>query len=98
VVVFHSGTSQVGKDIITTGGRVIAVTAFASTLSDALKLAYTRIDGIDFEGKTYRKDIAHRYDYTDCFTPRSEQLMQSIVHSKVFRRDRTHVCSGRRVR
>ncbi|KAF8531918.1 phosphoribosylglycinamide synthetase, partial [Gautieria morchelliformis] len=60
VVVFHAGTSRVGNDVVTAGGRVLAVTAFASTLRDALQLAYARIDGIDFEGKTYRKDIAHR--------------------------------------
>jgi phosphoribosylamine--glycine ligase / phosphoribosylformylglycinamidine cyclo-ligase len=60
VVVFQAGTSRVGNDVVTAGGRVIAVTAFASTLRHAVQLAYTRIDGIDFEGKTYRKDIAHR--------------------------------------
>ncbi|KAF8591862.1 aminoimidazole ribonucleotide synthetase [Ramaria rubella] len=60
VLVFHAGTSRTGSDIVTAGGRVIAVAAFAPTLRDAVKLAYTRIESITFDGKTYRKDIAHR--------------------------------------
>ncbi|KIJ54288.1 hypothetical protein M422DRAFT_73781 [Sphaerobolus stellatus SS14] len=59
-VVFHAGTSQVGNDIVTAGGRVIAVAAYGATIQEALQRAYARVDAIDFEGKTYRKDIAHR--------------------------------------
>ncbi|KAF8518008.1 aminoimidazole ribonucleotide synthetase [Hysterangium stoloniferum] len=59
-VVFHAGTSRSGDEVVTAGGRVIAVAAFATTLQEALKLAYTRINAVEFEGKTYRKDIAHR--------------------------------------
>lgn len=45
---------------MTAGGRVLAVTAYAATLEDALKAAYEGVDNVDFEGKTFRRDIAHR--------------------------------------
>ena len=73
MVVFHSGTARIGNDLVTAGGRVIAVAAFASTLADALKLAYARIDEITFEGKTYRKDIGYRYVLLNTFIPRAQQ-------------------------
>ncbi|TFK30841.1 bifunctional purine ADE1 [Coprinopsis marcescibilis] len=60
VVVFHAGTTYSGEQIVTSGGRVLAVTAYGSTLQDALASAYKGVDNISFEGKTFRKDIAHR--------------------------------------
>lgn len=60
VVVFHAGTRQVSSDIVTSGGRVLAVSAYAPTIHEALEKAYTGADRISFEGKTYRKDIGHR--------------------------------------
>lgn len=41
---------------------MIVVSAFASTLEAALKAAYEGVDAVQFEGKTFRRDIAHRYD------------------------------------
>jgi phosphoribosylamine--glycine ligase/phosphoribosylformylglycinamidine cyclo-ligase len=49
-----------GNDVVTSGGRVLAVTAYAPTLQEALSAAYTGVDAVSFEGKTYRRDIAHR--------------------------------------
>lgn len=63
MVVFHAGTSKSGNDIVTSGGRVLAVTAYAATLQKALDLVYSGVDKVSFEGKTYRRDIAHRYEY-----------------------------------
>jgi phosphoribosylamine--glycine ligase/phosphoribosylformylglycinamidine cyclo-ligase len=60
VTVFHAGTSSEGNQVVTSGGRVIAVTAYASTLPEAVKLAYAGVDQVHFEGKTFRRDIAHR--------------------------------------
>ncbi|KAG8219646.1 phosphoribosylglycinamide synthetase [Butyriboletus roseoflavus] len=60
VVVFHCGTSLNGDELVTTGGRVLAVSATASSLEEALSSVYTAIDKISFEGKVYRRDIAHR--------------------------------------
>lgn len=50
-----------GNDLVTSGGRVMAVTCCAPTLEQALAQVYAAVDKISFEGKFYRRDIAHRY-------------------------------------
>jgi phosphoribosylamine--glycine ligase/phosphoribosylformylglycinamidine cyclo-ligase len=65
--VFHAGTSTNGNQLVTSGGRVIAVTAFAPTLQEAVDLAYAGVEKVDFEGKTFRRDIAHRYNRFNMF-------------------------------
>ncbi|KAI0041892.1 aminoimidazole ribonucleotide synthetase [Auriscalpium vulgare] len=60
VVVFHAGTLKSDGAVQTSGGRVIAVSAHAPTLRAALDAAYAGVDQVQFEGKTYRKDIANR--------------------------------------
>ncbi|QHN02477.1 phosphoribosylamine--glycine ligase [Granulicella sp. WH15] len=59
-VVFHSGTAIKDGQLVTAGGRVLAVTAAAATLEDALHKAYGALAGIRFEGMQYRRDIAWR--------------------------------------
>lgn len=56
-ILFHAGTKQSGEDIVTNGGRVIAVTAFGSDKNDALRISYRNAALIDFEKKYYRSDI-----------------------------------------
>ncbi|KZT36603.1 phosphoribosylamine--glycine ligase [Sistotremastrum suecicum HHB10207 ss-3] len=60
VVVFHAGTDVKSGQLVTSGGRVIAVSAYGENLRQALDLAYAGVDAVKFEGKTYRRDIAHR--------------------------------------
>lgn len=61
VQIFHAGTSKnTSGNLVTCGGRVIVVSAFASSLQEALKLAYEGVEAVQFEGKTFRRDIAHR--------------------------------------
>ena len=60
VVVFHSGSAKVGEQILTAGGRVLAVTASGASLEQALERAYQAIDRIHFEGIYFRRDIGHR--------------------------------------
>lgn len=60
VVIFHAGTKQSKEDIITAGGRVLAVSAYAPTLNEALESVYAGVEEVTFEGKTFRRDIAHR--------------------------------------
>jgi phosphoribosylamine--glycine ligase len=60
VQVFHSGTAQVGGQLLTAGGRVLGVTAAAGTLKEALARAYQAMAEIHFEGMYYRRDIGHR--------------------------------------
>ncbi len=60
VTVFHSGTSLADGTLVTSGGRVLAVTAIADTLQAACDHAYAALNKINFEGIYYRRDIAHR--------------------------------------
>lgn len=56
-LVFHSGTKMSDEICLTNGGRVFAVTSLADSLSEALALSFERVEGINFEGKNYRRDI-----------------------------------------
>ncbi|KAI6118969.1 phosphoribosylglycinamide synthetase [Pisolithus croceorrhizus] len=60
VVVFQCGTVLKDNQLVTSGGRVMAVSAAAPTLEEALALAYAACDKISFGGMAYRRDIAHR--------------------------------------
>jgi phosphoribosylamine--glycine ligase len=60
VVVFHSGTALKDGQIVTAGGRVLAVSAAAEDLQTALDRIYTRLKTISFEGIQYRRDIGYR--------------------------------------
>jgi phosphoribosylamine--glycine ligase len=59
-VVFHAGTSKKGGRIVTSGGRVFAMTAWAPDLDKALKLSYEGLANTHFTGAYWRKDIGHR--------------------------------------
>lgn len=58
---FHAGTAIKDGKLVTSGGRVLVVSAQASTIEEALRIAYAGVDKISFEGKTFRRDIAHRH-------------------------------------
>jgi phosphoribosylamine--glycine ligase len=58
VQVFHAGTKIVNNDVVTAGGRVLAVTALGSDLTAARSRAYEAVSLIQFEGCHYRRDIA----------------------------------------
>ncbi len=60
VEVFHAGTVRKDGEIVTAGGRVLAVTATGVDLRDALAKVYGAMAGISFEGMQYRRDIAWR--------------------------------------
>ncbi len=60
VTVFHAGTTEKDGQIVTSGGRVLGVTAQGDNLRSALDLAYNGVNTIDFEGIFFRKDIAKR--------------------------------------
>lgn len=57
VKVLHAGTKRVGETIVTSGGRVLGVTAAGSSLDAALGWVYEAAGKIHFEGMHYRKDI-----------------------------------------
>jgi phosphoribosylamine--glycine ligase len=60
VRVYHAATSIRDGQLVTSGGRVLAVTASAPNLSEAISRAYAAADRISFEGKTLRRDIGSR--------------------------------------
>src|SRR5699024_7171733 len=55
--VFHAGTQRQGDGIVTSGGRVLGVTATAPTLEQAIAKAYADVNKIHFEGAHFRTDI-----------------------------------------
>lgn len=57
VAVFHAGTKREGDDVVTSGGRVLGVTAAGASLKQALHKAYEAVDKIHFGGAQYRTDI-----------------------------------------
>jgi phosphoribosylamine--glycine ligase len=58
--VFHAGTKSRGGELVTSGGRVLGVTAGADTLRAAIDRAYAAATKISFRGMHYRRDIAQK--------------------------------------
>jgi phosphoribosylamine---glycine ligase len=60
MICFHAGTKTENKNIVTSGGRVFGLTAWASDITSAVETVYANIDKVTFDGMQYRKDIARR--------------------------------------
>lgn len=60
MVCFHAGTKMENENLITSGGRVFGLTAWAEDIASAVKKVYANIGKVTFDGMQYRKDIAHR--------------------------------------
>lgn len=60
VRVYGAGTGTDAANLVTTGGRVLGVTGFGSTLREAADCAYAAVDCIKFDGMQFRRDIGHR--------------------------------------
>ena len=58
--VFHAGTAMSGDQPVTSGGRVLCVTALGSGVTEAQDKAYERLKTVQFEGAEYRTDIGYR--------------------------------------
>ena len=56
-ILFHAGTKQKGDDVVTDGGRVLAVSSYGANMKEALAQSYSNAEKINFEGKYYRKDL-----------------------------------------
>jgi len=59
-IIYHAGTKCQDNKLVTSGGRVLAVTSVASTLEEALDKAYASVKSISFTGMFYRKDIGQK--------------------------------------
>ena len=56
-VVFHAGTRNRDGNVVTSGGRVLAVTSWGKSIKEALDISYRNLTSVSFEGIYYRKDI-----------------------------------------
>ncbi len=61
VTIFQAGTKVLDGQLVTSGGRVLGVTAVGPTLEKAVGSAYRAVDHIHFEGMQYRKDIGAKF-------------------------------------
>ena len=59
-MVFHAGTALKDNQLVTSGGRVLGITALGENLEDAIAKVYPALESISFEGMYYRRDIAHK--------------------------------------
>ncbi|MEW6380631.1 MAG: phosphoribosylamine--glycine ligase [bacterium] len=60
VVLFHAGTARQGSKLLSSGGRVLGVTALGETIAESISRAYEAAARISFEGMHYRTDIGKR--------------------------------------
>ncbi|MGH8850147.1 MAG: phosphoribosylamine--glycine ligase [Casimicrobiaceae bacterium] len=58
--IFHAGTAAIDGKVVTSGGRVLCVTALGDTVRQAQRIAYDAVGRIHFDGMQYRTDIGHR--------------------------------------
>ncbi len=56
-VLFHAGTTSKDGEVVTNGGRVLAVTSYGKDFKEALKVSYKNVENIRFEGMNYRTDL-----------------------------------------
>jgi phosphoribosylamine--glycine ligase len=59
-ITFHAGTALSGDALVTSGGRVLCVTALGDTVRAAQKSAYDAVEKVEFDGMQFRRDIGHR--------------------------------------
>ena len=60
-MLLHAGTANKDGQVVTNGGRVIAITSLGNNIQDALATSYKNAEQINYEGKYYRKDIGYEF-------------------------------------
>ena len=61
ITIYHAGTAKIADKLVTSGGRVLGVTALGKNLDAARKTVYDNIKSINFDGMHYRSDIGTKY-------------------------------------
>ena len=56
-IIFHAGTKLINNNVVSNGGRVVALTSYGNSLNEALQRSYKSIKGINFDKMNFRKDI-----------------------------------------
>lgn len=60
-IIFHAGTALRDGQLVTSGGRVMALSSYGDTMQQALGRSYAMADKVDFDGKTFRRDIGNEF-------------------------------------
>lgn len=60
-IIFHAGTALRDGQLVTSGGRVMALSSYGDTLQQALGRSYAMADKVGFDGKTFRRDIGNEF-------------------------------------
>ena len=61
-IIFHAGTQQQDGAIVTSGGRVLAVTSFGNTIPEAVQQSKEVLEQIRFDGMYFRRDIGYEFN------------------------------------
>ncbi len=61
ILVFHAGTKQSGDEVLTNGGRVLAVTSFGNTIKQSVTNSINVLKKVSYEGIYFRKDIGYEF-------------------------------------
>ncbi|MGF7232473.1 phosphoribosylamine--glycine ligase [Arachidicoccus sp.] len=61
-IIFHAGTKEQNGNVLTNGGRVLAITSFGDNIIDAAKQSKSLLKEISFEGMNFRKDIGYEFE------------------------------------
>lgn len=60
-LIFHAGTKQSGEEVLTNGGRVLAISSFGNDIKEAVAKSINVLNEISFEGMYFRKDIGYEF-------------------------------------
>ena len=60
-MLLHAGTASKDGQVVTNGGRVLAITSLGADIKEALETCYKNAEQINYEGKYYRKDIGYEF-------------------------------------
>ena len=75
IIVYHSGAKIIDDKLVTSGGRVLGITAIGNNINEAITKAYKFADEINFENKYYRTDIGKKELHSRCGCENTYQIL-----------------------